>query len=163
MASRGGWPLYLVDPARGISADTLSAMNGVKEVTIMGGKAVVSPGVEAELKERYGDTGVRRLSGVDRYATAAEAAHYSVSSADLGLSWNGVGVTTGNNFPDALAGGVVQGKRGTVMLLTPSKTLAAPAADKLSANKLKIDFVVYYGGPTAVTDGVRKAVSTLVK
>lgn len=157
LAAAKGWPLYLSDPASGLSADTKSAMTGVTDVHILGGTGVVSSATESYLNGRFGDPRVNRLSGSGRYETAVKVADFAVNT--CGHDWNRVGITTGANFPDALAGGVVQGRAQSVMLLTPPDSLDPYAAVALKAHKSAISSVTFYGGTGAVSNGVRSAVS----
>ncbi len=161
LAAAKHWPLYLAHPTRGITAGTQAAMAGVTDVLVLGGTAVVSQPVEDYLKTTYGNAKVRRLAGANRYATAVEVATYGVQNA--GLGWNRVGIATGENFPDALAGGVLQGKQGSVMLLTRSTALSTPTRDALVANKGVIDSVTFFGGANAVSDAVRTEVANALK
>ncbi|MDZ4180561.1 MAG: cell wall-binding repeat-containing protein, partial [Coriobacteriia bacterium] len=80
-----------------------------------------------------------------------------------GHIWNIVGITTGENFPDALAGGIVQGKAGSVMLLTTPTVLQADTKNTLVSNKSKITTVTFFGGTGAVSTGVRTAVGNAIK
>ncbi len=161
LAAAQGWPLFLADPAKGLSADTKLVMTGVDEVLLLGGSAVVSPAVEQYLVATYGDAAVTRLSGASRYQTAVTIASYGVANA--GLSWDGVGITTGERSPDALAGGIVQGRAGSVMLLTLSDRLDSATAAALSANKADISTVTFFGGTGAVSQGVRDSVAASLR
>lgn len=161
LAAAKGWPLYLADPATGLTAGTKAAMAGVDRALVLGGEAVVSGPVEAELKAMFGEGSVERVDGPNRYATAVAVAGYGVKHA--GLHWGLVGITTGENFPDALAGGVVQGKAGSVMLLTRSYVLETATASAIKGNKGDIDTVTYFGGANAVSPTVREAVANALK
>ena len=152
LAAAKGWPLFLAHPAHGLFDDTKAAMAGVDAVLILGGAAVVSQATEDYLKNTYGQ--VERLWGEDRYHTAVKVAEYGVEKA--GLSWNRVGITTGENFPDALAGGVLQGKAGSVMLLTTSQQLHPATSEALK--EIPAFEVTFFGGTGAVSDAVRDAV-----
>jgi hypothetical protein len=77
--------------------------------------------------------------------------------------WNLVGMTTGDNFPDALAGGVLQGKMNSVMLLTRSDVLSTPTSAALVAHKSSISTVTFFGGVGAVSPAVRTAVGNVLK
>ncbi|MBN2839770.1 MAG: cell wall-binding repeat-containing protein [Coriobacteriia bacterium] len=155
LAAAQKWPLFLADPAAGLSAQTVAAMADVTDALILGGTAVVSSAVEAQLEAQLSGT-VDRLDGPDRYATAVEVATYAVD--EVGHTWDRAGITTGANFPDALAGGVLQGKAGSVMLLTPSTALNPSTRAALVANKAEIKTLTFFGGLNAVTQIVRDAV-----
>ncbi len=160
LAARQRWPLFLADPATGLSSGTKAAMAKVDRAIILGGTAVVPKATEDVIKAMPGKT-TRRLWGPDRYATAVVVANYAVDS--KAHTWNRVGITTGIDFPDALAGGVLQGKMGSVMLLTAPTALNPRTANVLSANKSKITTVTFFGGTKAVSTKVRTDVGNLVK
>jgi putative cell wall-binding protein len=161
LAAAQGWPLYLANPTTGLSAATKTAMAGVTNVLILGGDAVVPPATETYLINMYGSGSVDRLAGENRYETAVDVATYAVNVA--GHAWDGVGVTTGLNFPDALAGGVLQGKTGSVMLLTTPTVLQTNTASALAAHKAQITTVTFFGGTNAVTQIVRDAVANAIR
>ncbi len=157
VAASQGMPVFLADPAR--SSVNLPA--SVKRVWITGGNAVVSAQVEASLKRSLGNASVNRLAGGNRFETAAAVAKFGAGS--KGMTWNGVGITTGMNFPDALAAGPVLGSRNSVMLLTDTNSVPAPTRSALATNKSKISKVTFFGGDAAVPPGVRTTVNNLIK
>lgn len=150
-----GWPILLVrptDPSVLLPPTTTS-------VVILGGEKAVGPGVEDSLIGELGDTEVERLGGATRYETSAMAAEYGV---DFGLMWNGVGITSGTNYPDALSGGVALGLLRTTLLLTPPTTLHPAAADALEANADDIEDVAFLGGSAAVSSTVEDQVLAIL-
>ena len=161
LAAANGWPLLLVHPTTGLSDGTVAALAEVDEVVILGGEAVVKPETEEYLIGMYGEDGVTRIAGLDRYDTAARVAGFGVSNA--GLGWNRVAIATGTNFPDALAGGVLQGKVGSVMLLTRPTALDPYTRAALVANKSHITTVTFFGGTGALPQPVRDAVTDALK
>jgi hypothetical protein len=78
-------------------------------------------------------------------------------------TWDRVGIATGENYPDALAGGVLQGKVGSVMVLTLPTSLRSETAAALSTNADTIDTVTFFGGTNAVSTAVRTEVLQLVQ
>jgi len=92
--------------------------------------------------------------------TAAKVAAYG---AGIGMSWDGVGITTGTNFPDALAAGPVLGSIDAVMLLTEGANVPSPTRNALSAHKAAIDTVHFFGGTAVVHTSVRTEVLRLVQ
>lgn len=118
----------------------------VENVVIVGGTGAVSPAVEAEVAALVGADHVRRIAGVNRYETAEEFAawagglrDYSGSRAPGEMMWVGTigtpdlfqpllaehtGVASGENFPDALSGGVFCGHAQAPILLTPADGLS---------------------------------------
>lgn len=161
LAAARVWPLYLADPRAGLSSATKAAMAGVSDVTILGGTSAVGESTERYLKTRFTDARVNRIAGSNRYQTAAKVAAHGVSAA--GLVWERAGIATGTNYPDALAGGVLQGKVGSVMLLTRPNVLSPEATAVLAANKGAIDTVTFFGGLGAVSADVRLSVTSVLK
>lgn len=161
LAASRVWPLYLADPRAGLSADTKAAMAGVSNVIILGGTSAVTEGTEVYLEGRFTDARVDRIAGSNRYQTAAKVATHGVGVA--GLAWERVGIATGTNYPDALAGGVLQGKVGAVMLLTRPDVLSPEASAVLKANKGAIDTVTFFGGSGAVSADVRLSVTNVLR
>ena len=107
------------------TAAALSAL-APSSITILGGTGVVSASVATQLRT-YTPT-VTRLSGSDRYATAAAIATSAFPSA------TGVFITTGAGFADALTGGPVAGAAGQPMLLATLSCLPAAMAAVVAAD-----------------------------
>jgi putative cell wall-binding protein/uncharacterized protein YkwD len=154
LAAAKGWPIYLANPALASNAALVATMKaaGVTDAILLGGANVVADSVATAL----GATFETRLSGANRYDTAVKVASYGVANADL--SWDKVAPATGQNFPDALAGGVLQGASGSVLLLTPTASLNGGVAAVLSANKGSISEVRFLGSTAALSVTVRSAV-----
>ena len=157
LAAANGWPIYLVGPT-GADSTLVGAMraDGVEKVLVLGGTGVVSEAVKNGLAAGI-PAASERLFGANRYATACAVATYGVNHA--GLGWDALAIATGQNFPDALAGGVLQGKSGSVMLLTPTATLDGGVRSILVTNKTIIHEVRFLGGTGAVSPAVRTAVT----
>ncbi len=156
IAAAQGMPVFLADPTR----STVPLPASVKRVWITGGTAAVSAPTETSLKRSLGTANVKRLAGGNRFDTAARVAAFGVGR---GMSWEGVGITTGMNFPDALAAGPALGSRGAVMLLTDTNAVPQHTSTALSANKTKISRVTFFGGDAAVPPGVRTTVNNLTR
>ena len=105
------------------------------------------PELYAALTEKFvHELTMSRLSGSDRYATAAAI------SAGWGPGVPVVYIATGLNFPDALAGAAAAGTLGAPLLLVTGTTVPAPTAAELA--RLKPGRIVILGGPGAVSDAV---------
>jgi len=115
---------------------------GVKEVVILGGTAAISSELESKLKETYS---VVRLSGQDRFATAANVA-LAVNSGDIGeLDGHRTAfLTYGYGFADALAVGPLAFAGRYPILLNGQGALGTPA--KVALQRLEITHVVIVGG-----------------
>lgn len=70
-----------------------------------------------------------------------------------------VAVATGENFPDALAGGVAAGSNYGVIALTGSTSLPVATRQMLEANTVRIMECDVYGGSGAVSTSVRAAIT----
>lgn len=150
LAAAKGWPILLANP----SNSTIYLPNGLTHAVILGGTGAVPWILEAGLSEHLGRGNVVRIGGANRYATAARVARYGVNN---GMTWNGVGIATGDNFPDALSAGVMLGSRGSVLLLTQANTLSGDAKTTLQTNAEDIDCILIIGGKGAVSDAVKVA------
>ncbi|MDP2401874.1 MAG: cell wall-binding repeat-containing protein, partial [Actinomycetota bacterium] len=156
-AAARGVPIYLASRG-GLSPATKAAMvsAGVKEVVVLGRSGAVSDAVERELKNTFGEENVDRVGGENRYATAVLVAQGGVDRAKL--SWYKFAVATGEDFPDALAGGVLQGRDLSVLVLTKRNQLPAEVEASLVANKEIVREMRVLGGQNAVHQDVRNRV-----
>ncbi|MBP1536819.1 MAG: cell wall-binding repeat-containing protein [Ruminococcus sp.] len=85
----------------------------LKNIYIIGGTGVISSKAESTLAP-YGT--VKRLSGSNRYETCVAVNNYFSSI----LSGKSVCLTTGQNYPDALSGGVLAAKNKAPMMIVDS-------------------------------------------
>lgn len=163
LAAAASWPIFLVGPD-GLDPATQQAVidANVTHAIVLGGTGAVSSAAESVIATLVGGSGnVERIAGNSRYDTCAKAAQYGVDHV-YGLGWNNVAIATGQKYPDALAGGVLQGKTGSVMLLTPGLTLDTYTRAKLIANKNAIAQVRYLGGGNAVSEDVRDDIASVL-
>ena len=162
LATLGPWPIVLAPEGAGLPDSTLATIDeiGAKYGVLLGGEAAVSAEVETQLTEAFGEGKVQRLSGATRYDTAIECAKFGINH---GLMWDGLALSTGANFPDALAGGILQGQADSVLLLTPSGYLHPSVAEILEENRDWIGNVTYLGGTAAVSQDVRDEVESILK
>ena len=128
---------------------------GVQRVIVLGGPSVVSQATIDRIRAAGITIGASdRWYGSDRYDTARVVAEKSLSA---GLTAESTGLATGQDFPDALAGGVSQGLSGSVLVLTKSAVLSPAASTFLDANATSIDEVRFFGGTAALSSAVRSA------
>ncbi|NNF63414.1 MAG: hypothetical protein HKN07_04070 [Acidimicrobiia bacterium] len=118
-----------------------------KKIVILGGTGAVSEAVEAELKA-YTEGPVIRLAGTDRYTTAS-----TISADSFAANVPVVYISTGLNFPDALAGGPVAGISGGPILLVGS---TIPGATQTELSRLKPAKIVILGGTGVVNEAVEE-------
>lgn len=136
-----------------VPAATLNELGRLSpsKVYVLGGDSAVSDGVIAAIGRHVKGADVERLSGSNRYGTAAVISQ-EFESADV------VYVATGANFPDALAGAARAGALdGPVLLVKPNSVPGATAAelDRLNPADIKV-----LGGTAAVSDDVLTELGT---
>jgi murein DD-endopeptidase MepM/ murein hydrolase activator NlpD len=156
IAAKKGWPVLLVEPGE-LTTPTEGAIQqlGIKRGIVLGSEKAVTK-VAADKLTALLPSPPQRLGGDDRYLTGIQIALFGVAN---GLEWDGVGITTGENFPDALAGGVMQGRLGSVVLLTPSSYLAYSVFTELTSLRAGIHTVRYLGDVSAVRQYTRDGVT----
>jgi putative cell wall-binding protein len=145
-----GAPVILVDGRGGIPASTQDLMRslGITEAVVLGGPAVVSTAVEADLAGIVGAGSVFRIAGTSRYDTAAQ-----LNAAVFGPSDHAF-VASGANFPDALAGAPLAGAFGAPLYLSRPDCLSPEADAGIMASRA--NGVVLLGGPGALSTKVEQ-------
>lgn len=156
------WPVFLVDPAAqgGLTSGAQTHVSRITRAIVIGGERAVSPLVESRFTADS-DGAIERLWGTTWAGTAGVIATFGVQ--ETGLSWDRIAVTTGLKPYDALAGGVLQAKRGSVLLLTDGKTLSPEAARVLTDHKESINRLYVLGGTSAVSETVRTSISDILR
>ena len=159
MAASLGWPIYLAhpDPANAAALAATLSEDGASNVFILGGSGAVSEDYKAALGGMFAS----RISGIDRYETAVAVAQLGVHLG--GLQWDGLAITTGQDFPDALAGGAMQGRLGSVLLLSPPGALSPAVTDTLLLNRSAVSSVRFLGGTGALSIAVRSQALQLLQ
>lgn len=127
-----------------------------QRAVIVGGRAAISQAVQDRLEEILGDGNVTRVSGNDRFETAAFVANEDEAGTLEAVDGSGGQLTTaivasGRNFPDALAAGPLAHAAGVPILLTEQDTL--PGITRIAIES-GIQQVIVAGGPVAVSDDV---------
>lgn len=144
LAAARGVPL-LLSGRDGLPPETVEALEllGPERITLLGGAGAISAELERLLDVRYD---VRRVSGVDRYATAAAVAR------QLGAGHPRAFLVVGRAFPDALSASAPAGMLGMPILLTGTDSLPESTARVLrESGTLE---VVVAGGGAAVSERV---------
>lgn len=129
---------------------------GAATIHVVGGEAAISGAVRTQLVGL--GYALNQIGGSNRYQTAVNVAMAANSISPVGNFRNQrtAIVTTGQNFPDALAAGpLAQAGRHPVLLTTA--TALSPETD-LALTALNIQQVIILGGPAAVSDGVADAI-----
>ncbi len=149
-AAANGGPILLVrrDALPNATAEELDRLNP-KVVTVLGGTSAVSDPI-AEAVAEYASVEARRVSGADRWSTAANISSGFVAPVDT------VYVASGLNYPDALAGGAaIGGTTGGPVLLVLRD--AIPSATAAELTRLQPTNIVVLGGTAAVSKAVLDA------
>jgi putative cell wall-binding protein len=147
VAARMGAPILLVERDR-VPPDTAHELSRLRpqQIFVLGGPAVVSDGVRHQVAQ-YAAGGAIRVSGADRYATAA-----AISARFIAPEPALVFVATGRSFPDALAGGPAAGINGAPMLLVQRD--AIPDATAAELTRLRPTRIVALGGIGVISDAM---------
>lgn len=156
-----GRPILLVRPDAlpGPTATVIDDLD-IQWAYIVGGEGAVSGHVKSAIDGMLVDNdgaASERWAGIDRYKTARVVAENGVANGFA--SWSCIGIATGENFPDALAGGVAAGTEFGVIALTGSAGLPDSTRQMLQANAARVMECDVYGGPGAVSLPVRAAIA----
>ncbi|HHV64615.1 MAG TPA: hypothetical protein GXX46_06030 [Peptococcaceae bacterium] len=142
-----------------LSASTEQALKQwqVQNVILVGGSSVITAHVENILRNEM-KLNVTRLSGADRYLTGLEIAkHFASYSAAGGSAGDSAaylyaGLATGDNYPDALAGGALAAKLKMPVLLA-GKEKVSPEI-KAYLQELNPEKLYVFGGRAVITEQV---------
>lgn len=148
-----GAPVLLTRPTS-VPSETVSALRRLRpdQIIVVGGAGAVTDPVLDALKG-YAPS-VVRVSGSNRYATAAAASRYFSPGVDVAY------LATGADYPDALSGSALAARtEGPVLLTAPGRLPAATAAE---LTRLRPAMVVVLGGTTSVSEDVRRQLETYV-
>ena len=121
------------------------------QIYVIGGTNAISASVAIKLGIF---APVQRISGPDRYSTAAEIARLLYP--DPGTV-DTVFIATGANHPDALVAAAPAGRDGSPILLVPGNSVPGSVAAQLQ--RLKPSRIYIVGGSAAVSNGVESTLS----
>lgn len=140
----GTGPVLLVtrDFAPQATLDAAGALDGIERIRVVGGRAVVGDAPVDAVTDAAGVDDVQRLSGADRFATAAAVADHLHDTAAVAY------VATGSDFADALTASAAAGDRAVPLLLATRDSL--PDATRSALDELAVDEVVVVGGEDAI-------------
>ena len=135
------------------TADELQRL-APRAVYVVGGTDRVSEGVLSAVRTAAPGASVTRIAGGDRYDTAVRVADRFFPDAD------GVVLTRGDTFPDALSGGAAAASAGVPLLITEPAALPQPVAGWLAGKTFEATLVV--GGTASVSDAVAASLAAHV-
>ncbi len=151
------FPLLLTQPdvLSVTTRDALRSITGgnrpIQQVIVIGGAAAVSEAVLSQVRAL--GLSARRISGVDRQATAVAVADFAIQT----LGWNPTHVilVRGDDPADAASAAPYAGENRAPLLFTLSPDqLGSATADYLRAHAGAIQSIDVLGGPGAVSDAV---------
>ncbi|MCE5202752.1 MAG: cell wall-binding repeat-containing protein, partial [Actinomycetia bacterium] len=128
-------------------------------VYIAGGTGAVSDTAAASVASL--GAVVTRWAGTDRYTTGAKVVSEAMTK--WSMTMDDIGIASGANYPDALAGGAVMGYKQGLLLLTNPTTLSPATASLIAANKATIESVEYFGGTGALGSAISSSVQQLLQ
>jgi glucose/arabinose dehydrogenase len=151
MAGRFARPVLLTT-ATGLPSSTKTELTRLKpqRIWVIGGTGVISESVRTALQPYASSGQVIRVSGGDRYGTAAAIAN----------RWYAPGVqaafvAVGTNFADALAGAPAAALRDSPLLLVRSSSI--PASTAAALNDLDPQRIYVLGGTAVISPSVASA------
>ena len=155
-AASKGIPLLMTKSSQ-VPTETLEAMAklGVRQVTLIGGTAVISDAIVDQLQSLPEPIHVlERIAGVDKYETNTAVLRQLTFDPSI------VYVATGENFPDALAGAALAAQNNYPIVLVPKTVpLAATTLSYLNERRTAGASFIIFGGwgaiPAKVEDVVR--------
>ena len=122
-------PLLLVWPDR-LTPEVRAELARLapEEIVVVGGRGVVHDTTAAEAAQAAGGASVTRLSGGDRFSTAAAVADRAKARHGFGAN---AYLATGHNFPDAIAAGPAAGAAKAPLLLATRTSVEEPTRQAL--------------------------------
>lgn len=171
LARQRSYPVFL-SGQDGLDASTVKTIKnqGFTNVIIAGGFRAVPQSVVSQLKSAgVAGQNVHRIGGATRYQTSLQIAQYQRQFASASLK--SPVFATGENFPDALVGGVLAGKKSNpILLVSPDTSVNTDALNWVkSASKNGYsgfdpnnDFAYVLGGLDAVSAEVSDQISSVL-
>lgn len=110
-AANKGWPILLVNQELPDAMVDYLTKTQPRTVYLAGGTGVISDEIKSQIQTLVPNAQIERFGGSNRYETASLINNYfSPNPSHIYLS-------SGENFPDALAGSVLAGKKGDPLVL----------------------------------------------
>lgn len=141
-----------------LPAPTAAALGMLEpfEIYVVGGTAVISEDVEAELDAPE----IVRIAGRNRFATAVEVMDWATGYGFAQLTH--VGVASSASFADGLSGGAAIGRQNGVMLFSAPTLLPEETFFGLADHANDIGAVGVFGGKAALSDNVLNQIEVAI-
>lgn len=143
----------LLSEADKLDEVTMKQLDGVKKVTIVGGKNSISKDIEDVLKAKGIE--VTRVAGDNRYKTATEIGKTFFAKSEK------VVIASGENYPDALAGSLIAIKEKAPIVLVTKDNVSAETIAQLK----EFGAVQFYllGGENTISTAVKNTLKNIYK
>ncbi|MEZ0491283.1 cell wall-binding repeat-containing protein [Kineococcus sp. TBRC 1896] len=144
----------LLTRADDLPAATATELARLKPSTVyvIGGTDRVSEAVLSRIGTAAAGSTVTRIAGATRYETAVDVAEEFFPNPE------GVVVTRGDTFPDALSGGAAAASAGVPVMITEPTSIPAPVAQWMAQHTFAASVVV--GSSASVSDQVAATVAS---
>lgn len=144
-------PVFLTESDGSLGSSTAQDIiaKGFKRVVVVGGYAAVGEILPSDV----GGAAVERLAGATRYDTSVKIAQWAVDEGVL--SFQGVVVASGSNFPDALCASALAGRSRSVLLLASQTDVLQPA-NYISEHRAVFSSGYFLGGTAALSAQVKQ-------
>ena len=163
-AAATGSPIFLTGfDERSITQGTLDALaaGGFDRLLVLGDGYSIPDSVAATARDAAGltDAQVVRLGGDERVATSLLIAQWATDSArgPEALSWDNLAIARADKHPDALSGGALQGKHGSVVVLTWPSEVHAGVLSAITAAEDGIGEIRFFGDEYSISLDVARA------
>lgn len=153
IAIRQTSPILLTN-GNNLSEGTDKIISSSKNVILAGGSQSISDNLEKFVRSKPLKN-VERISGKDRYETAAEIARTFSGNSDICIYANGT------KIEDALISAQLSGYKNAPIILVNDKNISESTKDYLKNNKIKKN--IFVGGENSISDETVKTVHGLVK
>ena len=148
-------PIFLTEGSEYISQETLDAMKGrVSGVYIVGGERAISDNVITQIK----DAGIAyngRAWGQTAVETSEKVAELGLTA--RGITVDGLGVATMNDYYDALSGAAFCGNNGSVLVLVKDES-SHSISGFIKSHAADINQAYIFGGRMAVSEATENAI-----
>ena len=156
-AASRGIPLLMTKSLQ-VPTETLDVMAklGVRQVTFIGGTAVIDNAIIDQLKNLPQPVYVQeRIAGIDKYETNTAVLR------QLSYDLSSVYVATGENFPDALAGAALAAQNNHPIVLVPKTVpLGTTSLNYLNERRTAGASFIIFGGWGAIPSKVEDVIRT---
>lgn len=156
-AAARGYPVLLLKEDS-LPAATMRAIRetGIRDAVMMGGEELISDRVRMDLWLQR--VSVSRIEGNDRYQRMLNLAEEEMAAGSKDLF-----IATGENYPDALTGGVLAARHNSGILLVPGSESKLQDETKEFIADNGFNSWAIFGGPAAVEKAIENEVAELLK